>query len=87
MSEIGTLFGHRLDEIVRERGGWKVDAVAHTVEVLGKGEDPQILVQGEIPSGFRKDGSPQFPRKKAKVFKAVILLSEYRAAIAKAVKP
>ena len=78
-----TLFGEGLDAIARQRGGWPDAAVAFAVEVIGKGEDPQVMVTGGVPIGHRADGYPKFG-KRADDLRAVIVVSEYRAAISRA---
>jgi hypothetical protein len=55
--------------------------VAYAVEVIGKGDDPQIMLTGEVPVGLKRDGSPKFGSKQP-VYRAVVKISEYRAALA-----
>jgi hypothetical protein len=81
----GSLFGDAMDALARQTGGWPEDAVAYAVEVLGKGDDPQVMLTGEVPVGTKGDGSPKFGSKQTK-YRAVVALREYRAALAKASK-
>jgi len=76
-----SLFGDSLDKLARERGGWPDNALAYAVEVVGRGEDPMVLVSGDVPIGRKRDGSPRFPKSEKNALKAGILLSEYRAAL------
>lgn len=79
-----TCFSAGLDQLARTVAGWPEGAVVHTMEVLNGGgseKNPQIMLEGSIPTG-EKNGSATFkgcPR--AQAFKAVVRLSEYRAAI------
>lgn len=78
-----TLFGDSLDQLARRRGGWPDDAILFGVKVIGKGDDPMVLATGAVPVGWKADGSPKFG-KRADDLKAGFLISEYRAARAKA---
>ncbi len=79
-----TCCGKKLDDLARNVGGWPEDAVVHTLEVLNGGggaTDPQVLLEGAIPTG-EKGGLATFKGTVRDVaFKAVVRLSEYRAAI------
>jgi hypothetical protein len=83
MTEPQSLFSNALDALCRERGGWPDNALPYAVEVIGQGDDPQVLLTGEVPVGLKRDGSPKFGTKQRK-YKSAILLSEYRSALAKA---
>lgn len=79
-----TCFGAGLDERARDIGGWPSGAVVHTMEVLNGGgghDDPQVLLEGDIPTG-EKNGIATFKGvERGTSFKAVTRLSDYRAAI------
>jgi hypothetical protein len=75
-----SLFGEALDSLARQTGGWPDDAIPYAVEVIGEGDDPQILLTGEIPIGTKRDGSPKFG-KKQRTYKAAMPISQYRAAL------
>ena len=76
-----TCFGSRLDAIARDVGGWPDEAIVHTIEVIGTGENPQVLLTGSTPSGERPDGRPKFELASPK-HKSVVRLAENRTAIA-----
>jgi hypothetical protein len=73
----GSLFGEGLDCLARERGAWPNDAMVFMVEVIGVGDNPQVLVSGGVPIGTHKNGRPKFDHR-GKTYKAAVLLSEYR---------
>lgn len=75
-----TCFSADLDRLCREKGGWPDGAIAYAVEVIGQGDDPQILATGEVPTGIQRDGRAKFGPKGVK-YKVCVLLSEYRAAL------
>jgi len=71
-------FGAPLDNLARERGNWASDQMVYGIEVIGQGEDPQVLLTGAAAKWM-----PRAKRWSFKGFpsvKAVVLLSEYRAA-------
>lgn len=84
-NEAPTCFGASLDRLAHDVGGWPAGAVVHSMTVLNGGgdqKDPQVLLEGAVPTG-EKNGRPTFkgsPRTSA--FKAVVRLSDYRAALA-----
>lgn len=69
-----------LDDLAKSTGGWPDDVTVHTMEVIGDGDDPQVLLTGSIPIGTRDNGRPKFDRTSRK-FKAMVRISEYRAAM------
>lgn len=77
---IASLFGDCFDTMARRAGGWPDDAIPYAVEVIGEGDDPMVLITGEVPVGVKRDGSPKFGTKQRK-YKAGVPLSEYRAAL------
>lgn len=63
MEQETTFFGKRFDDAVREVGGWPEKAVAYEVEVIGKGDDPQVMVTGGVPIGVKRNGAPKIGTK------------------------
>jgi hypothetical protein len=82
VSEAPSLFGECFDAMARHAGAWPDDAVAYAVEVVGGGNDPMVLITGEVPVGVKRDGSPKFGAKQVR-YRAGVKLSEYRAALPK----
>lgn len=74
--------GGALDKLARKVGGWSKTQMVYAVEIIGEGEDPQVLLTGSdarwMPRASRWSFSG-FPP-----VRAVIKLSQYRAAILKA---
>lgn len=72
-------FGAALDAAARDAGGWSKTQMVYGVEVIGEGDDPQILLTGSearwMPRAKRWSFNGFTP------VKAVIRLSEYRAAL------
>jgi hypothetical protein len=75
-----SLLGEKMDALCRERGGWPETAMPYAIEVIGSGADPQVMLTGEVPVGTKRDGRPKFGSMQPK-FRAVVALSEYRAAL------
>ena len=77
-----TLVGEALDRAAREAGGWPDDVIAFSVEVIGHGDDPQVMLEGStahwMPRAKRWTTTGHKP-----VLRAVIPLSTYRAALTK----
>ncbi len=73
-------FGAGIDRLARDAGGWADNQMAYGVEVIGRGDDPQVLVTGSearwMPRAKRWsfNGFPSV--------QAVIRLSEYKQALA-----
>lgn len=73
-------FGEKMDKLARAVGGWGEDQMVYAVEVIGEDADPQVML-----TGSRARWMPRAKRWSFSGFppvKAVVRLSEYRAAIA-----
>jgi hypothetical protein len=78
-----TFFGVAFDAGVREIGGWPDGAIAYEVEVIGSGDDPQVMVTGGVPIGAKRDGSPKLGTiAQSGKYRATIPLSRYRELLA-----
>lgn len=68
-----------MDTLCRERGGWTETQMAYACEVLGNADDPQVLMTGADGVWMPRAKRWNFTGKRE--VRAVILLSEYRAAL------
>ena len=74
-----TLWGADMDVWCRVRGGWPEDAIAHTIEAIGEGENAHTIISGNIPTGLRKSGKPHFKGAPRRAYQAIFTIAEYRA--------
>lgn len=77
------VFPDQLDEVARNAGGWPSSFTVFAVEVIGEGDDPAVLCKGAEP--FWMPSAKRWSWKGRPAKQAMIRLSEYRAALAKAV--
>ena len=75
VSAQSTGFGEGLDKLAREMGGWPNTYIVHTIEVIGQGDDPLVLLEGSAGDWSAKEKRIKYSGPK---MKAVVLLSEYK---------
>jgi hypothetical protein len=74
-------FNPEIDALARNVGGWPEGATVFAMEVIGSGEDPQVMLTGGKPTGHSKQGIPSFKGSKDRL-QAVVRVSEYRECLA-----
>lgn len=73
-----TSFGEKIDVLARREGGWPDTYIVYALEVIAP---KQILMEGDAPIGWHRDGWPKFaPRKVAKPMRVVVSEAAYREA-------
>lgn len=56
-----TCFGAGLDALARREGGWPDNYVVYLLEAVSP---KQVLMEGDAPNGWKRDGWLKFPTKK-----------------------
>jgi hypothetical protein len=81
-----SFFTQALDTLARDAGGWKAGERVYALEVIGSGDDPQVMLTGADAYWSTRakrwkvtEGAPRV--------RAVVRLSEYRAALAARQEP
>lgn len=73
-----TCFGAGIDELARREGAWPENYVVYLLEAIAP---RQVLMEGDAPIGWKRDGWLQFPTKKNAHPKRVVVSEEsYRGA-------
>lgn len=75
-------FGAALDELARRVGGWGETQMVYAVEVIGQGDDPQVMLTGSSATWSHRESRWVFKGHKD-IVKAAVRLSEYRATFPK----
>jgi hypothetical protein len=78
-----SFLGEKFDIYARQAGGWPDGTVVTHVEVIGGGDDPMVLLTGQVPIGVKRNGKPKFgTRRQSGNHKAGIPLAKYRELLA-----
>lgn len=73
-------FGAAMDTLARGVGSWTDEQMVYAVEVIGEGDDPQVMLTGS--TGDWMPIAQRWSFKGHPAVKAVVRLSQYRAALA-----